>query len=137
MQRITPVVLLTVFLPVMTGCQGDTGGRSAVTGMVTMGGKPLETGTIQFLAEDGSQMTGAPIAAGKYEVPAEQGLLPGTYKVRVSSVQGTAAAEAAPGDSAAIESKNKELVPPEYNTQSKVTAEIKEGSANTFNLDIP
>jgi hypothetical protein len=97
----------------------------------------LESGTIQFVAADGSQMSGATITAGKYEVPAEQGLLPGTYTVRVSSIQSAATVEEAPGDSSVVEAENKDLIPAEYNANSTVTAEIKEGSANTFDLAIP
>jgi len=136
MPRVALFLLLIASLPALLGCQPDTGGRAGVSGTVTLGGQPLESGTIQFVSADGSQMSGATITAGKYEVPAEQGLLPGTYTVRVSSVQSAATAEAAPGDSSAVEAQNKDLIPAEYNTASKATAEIKEGS-NTYNLDIP
>lgn len=137
MQRTVFVLVLVALFSTLAGCGADTGGKAGVSGTITLKGAPLESGTIQFVSEDGSQMSGATITAGKYEVPAEKGLLPGTYIVRVSSVQESGAAEEAPGDSMAAEAKNKELIPAEFNVESKVTAEIKEGTANTFDLDIP
>ncbi len=136
MQRSVLFLSMIALLPVLFGCGADTGGRAGVSGTVTLAGNPLESGTIQFVTADGSQMSGSTITAGKYEVPAAQGLVPGTYTVRVSSIQSAATTEEAPGDSSVVEAQNKELIPPEYNTDSKTTAEIKEG-ANTFDVAIP
>ncbi len=137
MQRTALILLLIASFSPLLGCGADTGGRVPVSGSVTLNGEPLESGTIQFAAADGSQLGGATITAGKYEIPAAQGLLPGNYTVRVSSVQEAASSEEAPGDSSVAEAQNKDLIPAEFNTDSKVTAEIKEGSSNTFDLDIP
>ena len=137
MQRTALTMLLIASFSFLLGCGPDTDGRVPVSGTITLNDKPLESGTIQFAAVDGSLLSGATITAGKYEVPAAQGLRPGTYTVRVSSVDEVATNEVAPGDSAAAEAKNKELIPAEFNVDSKVTAEIKDGSANTFDLAIP
>ncbi len=137
MQRTALILLLIALLSPVLGCGTDTGGRLAVSGTITLKGEPLESGTIQFAAVDGSLMSGATIAAGKYDIPAAQGLTPGTYTVRVSSVQEAASAEEAPGDSMDAEAQNTDLIPAEFNADSEVTAEIKDGSPNTFDLDIP
>lgn len=137
MQRTILILFLVSSFSLLLGCGEDTGGRVAVSGTVTFKGEPLESGTIQFDAADGSLMSGATITAGKYEVPAAQGLLPGKYTVRVSSVSEAGGAEEAPGDSMAAEAKNKDLIPAEFNTDSTTTMDVTAGSPNTFDLDIP
>lgn len=137
MQRTILILFLVSSFSLLLGCGKDTGGRVAVSGTVTFKGKPLESGTIQFDAADGSLMSGATITAGEYEVPAAQGLLPGKYTVRVSSVEEAGEAEEAPGDSMAAEAQNKDLIPAEFNTESTTTMDVTAGSANTYDLDIP
>ena len=137
MQRTALALFLIASFSLWTGCGKDTNGRVGVSGTITLKGEPLDSGTIQFAATDGSLLTGATINDGEYEVPATQGLLPGTYTVRVSSVEEAATAEAAPGESRAAEARNKELIPAEFNVNSNVKAEIKEDSDNTFDLEIP
>ena len=137
MQRTILALLLFSLSPILFGCSPETGGREALSGTVTLKGAPLESGTIQFDAVDGSGMGGATITAGKYEIPAEKGLQPGKYTVRVSAVQGGAVVEEAPGDSMAVEAENKETIPAEFNTESTVTMEVTAGGGNTFDLDIP
>jgi hypothetical protein len=137
MPRDAFIVLFVALLSSLSGCGADTGGRVGVSGTVTFQGVPLESGTIQFAATDGSQMSGATISAGKYEVPAMQGLLPGKYMVRVSAVKEAAAEVGAPGDSTIADAKNQELIPAEFNVNSTITTEITSQAVNTFDLAIP
>src|SRR5437867_983551 len=71
----------------LVGCASGEAKRFAITGTVKWQGKPLDQGTILFLAEDPSlgSGNGAPIRDGKYIIPADQGLLPGRYKISISS----------------------------------------------------
>ncbi|QDV69076.1 hypothetical protein Poly24_27900 [Rosistilla carotiformis] len=130
-----------VLTSIISGCGPDTGGRVGVTGTVTFQGKPLDNGNIQFDAVDGSGMTGAPITNGEYSVPAETGVLPGDYTVRVSKAGEDAAAPKpvegeAPGDPGAF-SPREEVIPEEYNLQSKLTTQLTGEKANVFDVDIP
>lgn len=125
-----------VFASVL-GCGADTGGRVAISGTVTMKGVPLENGTIEFVSTDGNQKTGAAIGGGSYSIAAENGLLPGKFTVRVSAVkEGAINQEEAPGDSS-VSVTNQELIPPEYNVNSTLTADIAAGSSATFDVSIP
>ncbi|QDV59109.1 carboxypeptidase regulatory-like domain-containing protein [Rosistilla oblonga] len=134
--------LVTVALTLMiSGCGPDTGGRVGVTGTVTFQGQPLDSGNIQFDAVDGSGMTGAAITDGKYSVPAETGVIPGEYTVRVSKAGDDAAAPKpvageAPGDPGAF-SPREEMIPEEYNLQSKLTTQLTADKANVYDVDIP
>jgi hypothetical protein len=127
--------LLGLLLPLLAGCGPDTGDRLPVSGNVTLKNAPVASGTINFEAKAGGIFTGGVITDGKYAIAAENGLEPGTYIVRISVAEpGVADTEPLPGESGP---PGKELVPPEYNAESKQEVEVKPGVENTFNFDIP
>src|SRR5688572_7739159 len=76
-----------VSLASFTGCSEDSAGnREEVNGKVTFKGQPLASGTIQFSAvAPATGFAGGLISNGEYKVPAEFGLDPGSYEVRISS----------------------------------------------------
>lgn len=119
------------------GCGADTGGRIGVSGKVTFQGKPLASGTIEFSPTDGKgSPSGSTIADGEYSVPAAQGLMPGNYTVKISAVDGAAQdTTQAPGESTTV--VNKELIPAEFNVNSKLKAEVTATGSSTFDFTIP
>jgi hypothetical protein len=117
-----------------SGCRRDTGGRVAVSGSVTFRGTPLSTGTIELVSKDGAQQSGATIADGKYSIPAAKGLRPGQYLVRISSFEEQGPAPEGPPGPESMKPTARNLLPPEYNTQSKLTAEVGEGRPLDFDL---
>src|SRR5262249_18741083 len=74
-------------LAMMLGCgREDNLPREAVSGAVSIEGKPLKSGLITFLpAEDVPTQGGAPVVEGKYTIAQNQGLVPGKYRVVISS----------------------------------------------------
>src|SRR5437868_15173667 len=59
-------------------------GRKALSGTVTLDGKPLERGAIEFHPlEEGGVQSGALISGGHYSIPAHQGATPGKYRVAI------------------------------------------------------
>lgn len=104
---------------------------------MTFQGQPLEGGNITFFTTTGDPgpVCGAPLSEGRFDVPAEFGLEPGVYKVAISfAVPGgtrtpeqIAAGASAPG---------KETIPPQYNTESTLTAEIKPSGPNEFTFTL-
>jgi len=130
------VLASTLFL-MFCGCDGGgSDGRRAVSGTVTFQGQPLKTGSIEFSSPEGER-GGASIVDGAYSIPAAKGLLPGVYTARVSSVVSSQPAPAMPGESAAIEKANKDQIPAEFNTQSKLTYEVGPGKPAEFHVTIP
>jgi hypothetical protein len=122
----------------LAGCSEDLGNRQPIEGQVTLGGQPLDGGAIEFTPlEDTQEQTrsGAPITAGKYSIPRENGLLPGKYRVRI-----TAGTEAEPLPAGELPGPTgpggKERVPPEFNIKSEIEANVTTGT-NMFNYDIP
>jgi hypothetical protein len=123
-----------------SGCADRYGGRQAVSGTVMFQGKPLDQGSIMFLpASDGlPTQSGTTINNGSYTIPREQGLVPGTYKVAISSPDGKTpdpGSDALPGPSGNFASKDR--IPPEFNTESKHEVEVKKDASNTFDFKIP
>ncbi|MDZ4817571.1 MAG: hypothetical protein SGJ20_01210 [Planctomycetota bacterium] len=58
--------------------------RFAATGDVSLDGKPLDQAVISFVPMGGKgRRTGAEIKQGKFEIAAEDGLIPGEYRVEI------------------------------------------------------
>jgi hypothetical protein len=118
------------------GC-GSQGKRRALGGAVTFRGQPLEHGSITFLATSGppGPAGGALIRAGRYDLPAAQGLEPGSYRVVISAPEpgGTLSpAEIAAGASP----RARERLPAKYNAESQLTVEVKGSGANQFDFHL-
>jgi hypothetical protein len=133
-------ILVGMLALASSGCEGrsDDLPREGVSGSVTMDGQPLAKGTIQFAPTSDKIPTTitAGINDGKYSVPHTEGLVPGTYKVAISSfneVAETPEPHHAPGK---VGPAPKNLIPKQFNTASTLTAEVKGGEANTFDFEI-
>ena len=137
MMRVACVATLAVGLVLLTGCGGTSKGNS-VSGNVNFKGKPLGQGTIIFSpGDETTQGFGqAEIKDGKFSIPASAGLAPGTYVVRVTAPDPKYAAkeEPLPGDAPPAA---KDLIPAEFNENSRKTFEVKAGENGVFNWDIP
>jgi hypothetical protein len=123
-----------------SGCGGSSDGlpREAVSGSVNLEGQPLAKGTIQFASNSDKVPTTATagIIDGKYSIPRSEGLVPGTYKVAISSFDEVAETKSPHGAPGKVGPAPKNLVPKEYNTASQLTAEVRGGQDNTFPYDI-
>lgn len=79
------------------------------------------------------------IQAGKFDIPHEFGLTPGTYKVVITSMEidPSAPPPVAKGPGGAPPPAMRERVPSEYNSKSNVTIVVKpDRAANRFDFDI-
>lgn len=131
-------VVLTALFVSGCGAAKDPLGRLPISGTVTLDGVPLDKGAIRFEPQDAQAGTpsGAMIDKGRYELPRDQGLAPGVYRVILT------AAEASTENRTADEIMNnpgpppKELIPPSYNRQSKITVEVKAQGPNQFDFPI-
>jgi len=121
----------------LAGC-GDGGAkRCAVSGEVKFQGKPLDQGAVTFLAQDPALASGggAMIREGRYNIPAEHGLLPGQYRVMVTSAAPGAQPDpdAPPGPAGPLP---KDRINLKYNANTILTAEVKARGPNTFNFAV-
>lgn len=88
--RIALGVMCLLVLPVLSSC-GSNAGLSSATGVVTVDGQPVESGTIQFQSADdaAAKSAGGAIEAGKFELSAKTSLAPGKYNVIVQAFKKT------------------------------------------------
>ncbi len=122
-------------LSLSIGCSGSDDGlpREAVSGTVTLDGKPLASGTISFSPKGGGTAGGGDIKEGSFSIAREVGLLPGNYGVAIYASDRPAGQERPKQAGGLKEFKvAKELIPTKYNSESKLTAEIKKGGGNSL-----
>ena len=118
------------------GC-GASDGPQAVSGTVSRQGQPLEHGTVTFLSTTGpaGPVCGALVTNGRFEVPAERGLEPGTYRVAISAPEPGAPLTAAEKNAGASP-KARETLPAKYNTATELKAEVRAGEKNQFEFKL-
>jgi hypothetical protein len=138
------LVGLSGVLVVLAGCapQYDGPPRASVYGRVSVDGKPLEDGVLNFVPDghDG-RFVSVPIAGGTYWLEEVDGPNFGKYTVQIYGFQLSAANE--PGEDAnaqpsadnpdrelAAISADKQLLPPKYNTQSELSMAISKSPMN-------
>jgi hypothetical protein len=131
--------LFAILFIVLVGCRPRSD-RLAVSGDVTLDGAPLDEGSIRLTSTGTEKLfaSGAMIQKGKYHIPQEKGLPPGTYRVEISSPDTKAPLvvyKGAPGEPA-LPPTAPERIPPEYNSNSKHTVEVRVDGDNHFAFDI-
>ena len=126
------IVLLT--LP-LAGC--GSGGDQPLEGSVTLNGQPVESGAIQFYQTGDPPVVcaGAMIVKGWYEVPKDHGLKPGTYLVRITSPETVGDNTKGTFDNP-FPSGAREKIPAKYNTESKLTVEVRPGEKGRFDFNL-
>src|SRR5262249_50316267 len=100
---------------------------------------PLERGTISFQPVSELPTAGAvAINGGQYALARAQGLVPGAYRVLISSTPPTSLAIDPATGTPPLPGKPtpppKELLPAQYNASTTLSAEVKEGTSNTFDF---
>ena len=142
MRFLHTAIALALSFSAMLGC-GTPNPRKPISGKVTLKGVNLDEGTIDFLPIAGtnaglpSTTSGAVITQGIYDIAAESGLVPGKYRVLISSGDGRTPdnEDEMPGPSGNFVSKDR--IPADYNVNSKVEIEVKEEGDNVFDFIIP
>jgi hypothetical protein len=122
------------------GCGGSGDGldRQVVTGTITLDGTPLPTGTIRLdpTSQSAGTQVSSTISNGKYSLGKDEGPVPGTYKVQISSAEDpkfTLPAGKTPGEAPVPVAKEK--VPNKYNINSTLTMTVKSGQSEP--IDFP
>jgi hypothetical protein len=122
-------LLSLLLLPLALGCsEPNPLGRRPIHGQVTLDGKPVDYGSIQFLPEDPDHgvLSGTMIQNGSYHMKLADGLPPGSYKVMISSPDRgkIEKVEGPPGDERSLAV---ERIPKKYNLQTTLKIEVPKG----------
>ena len=130
--------LLFVFLA--TGCGSSDGvPRGAVSGKVTLDGKPVPQGTISFVPVDASAgpSAGATIVDGAYAIDEQGGPVIGKNRVQITAPRKTGKKFPAvpPAPAGSMIEETEESVPAKYNTDSELERDIKAGE-NTLDFEL-
>jgi hypothetical protein len=144
--RCWPIVsaaAVAFLMPSVAGCNGvESLPREAVSGSVSIDGKPVKIGVITFLPDSPAVPTqgGGTITEGKYAIPQAEGLVPGKYRIVITSPEDKPEVfpdkdfnNNAPGMKPV---RRKQIVPSQYNSKSVLTAEVRAGSPNAFEFNL-
>jgi hypothetical protein len=117
----------------LLGC--GQGGRVSVEGTVTLDGKPLKEGTVQFtpLAGTNGPTAGANIVDGKFVVPPQGGPFVGKFQVQITAAGKTGRKVPGPFGRGLME-EYKQVLPPRYNTASELKADVTANGPNHFDF---
>jgi hypothetical protein len=134
--------LLGVAAGIVTGGPGcgrasDGIDRRAVSGSVTLDGKPLPTGSITFNPDGPGPSAGGTVTDGRYAIARPDGPAPGRYKVYVHSLARTGRKipdSDGPRGSTVDEMKN--IVPERYNLRTELEAQVQKEGENRFDFEL-
>jgi hypothetical protein len=134
--RLSQVLCVCIVIGGVFGCADGKPKKYPVSGEVKFQGKPLDQGGITFVGEDLARGTGwAPIKDGQYSISAKEGLLPGRFKVSISSAdpRNTAPDPDSPPGYLPLP---KDRIQSKYNAQTTLSADVKAEGTNTFNFEV-
>jgi hypothetical protein len=132
MSRVPLVVILFLLgiAPFFAGCSGSGPQRAEVSGTVTLNGRPVREGSINFFPTDGNTgpEAGGEIKDGKYHIPRAKGPVVGQNRVELRAFQKTGKRiqdPTAPPGTLTEEIAN--VFPPEFNTNSELKRTVNAG----------
>ena len=128
-------VLAACVIAALSGCGGD--GREAIEGTVTFDGQPLATGQISFLPMSGTKgpTAGAKLKDGAFNIAADGGTFTGKFRVEITATRPSNRKVMDP-ESGQMVNAPLQFIPPKYNTQSILTADVKSGEDNSFKFEL-
>jgi hypothetical protein len=123
----------------LVGCSGDAAAnRGALSGAVTIDGKPLEQGSILFTPTDGTKgsSSGGEIKNGRYRISKADGPAIGWNRVEIRATRKTGKMIQKPfAPAGQMVEEQVELIPPQFNSQSELKVEVKPGD-NTADFQV-
>lgn len=135
--RISSGLLVGVMLASSPACgPPDPLGRVAVTGEVSLDGRPLASGAIALEPmSDQPTAVGGRIRSGSFSIERAKGPVPGPYRVRIYA----SAREQAPKPPGASDRTRRpmlERIPPEYNARSDRVVTIVPDKTNRLRFEV-
>lgn len=128
-------ILCVFLLATSLGC--GHGGRMSVEGTVTLDGRPLEKGDIQFNPLPGTTgpTAGAEIVDGKYAIPPSGGPFVGKYRVEITAA-GLTGRKVPDLRSNGMIDEYAQILPARYNSESQLESEVTASGPNRFDFEL-
>jgi hypothetical protein len=116
----------------------DTLPRRAVSGTVTLDGKPLTVGKITFSPAEKEKAVGPDVSGdikeGKFSIDRASGPTPGKYKIIISGIPPVEIkSDEMPG---AAPKRQPEPVPAKYNAKTTLTKDVSDTGTNEFEFPL-
>lgn len=126
---------VAIGLLAMLGC--GHGGRVPLEGTVSLDGRPLKDGTIQFrpLAGTNGPTAGAQIVDGKFVIPVQGSPFVGKFSIEITATRLTGRKVPNPIGSGMVD-ECKQFLPSRYNSESQLQAEVTANGPNHFDFAI-
>lgn len=125
-----------LILAITIGCQQSADGRLAISGEVTLDGKPLKEGYIRFTPQGAGTSASGIISDGKYSLVASKGVARGQYRVVITSEVETGREFPDPDSPDTMMMKEtRSIIPVRYNSQSELELNVQEAPV-TANFDL-
>ena len=115
---------------VCAGCE-DSNGRISVSGLVTLGNVPVKQGSVRLIPTGGGPTSGGDIVDGKFAIPADKGVLAGTFRVQITARRpsGKMHVDEITGREFEVP---EQYIPARYNKRSELEMDVTESGDNHF-----
>jgi hypothetical protein len=125
-------------LAFVCGCSSSNPqGRLAIEGEITLGGKPVDSGSIEF-EPVGSQtertQSGSTVNGGKYSIPAPQGLVAGEYRVRITVMEEVPGSRVDDPDPMKSKVEYRDIAPPNFGAATEQKVTVTTSGKQVFNF---
>ena len=127
---------LSILALLLAGGCGDAR-RQSVEGTVTFEGQPLAEGHITFVPQGTTHgpTAGTEIKDGHFSIDREKGSFAGTFRVEIVAARETGRSFVDPTTDETV-TEREQYLPAKYNSESELTAEIKEGEPNRLEFNL-
>lgn len=128
-------LVLAAVAVLSAGC--DNNRRKGVEGMVTLDGAPLADGYVKLLPQEGTAgpAAGAEIKDGRFSIDVTKGTFTGLFRVEITATRLSSRTNIDP-DTGEKHSLREQYLPARYNTESQLTAQIKDDQANRLEFNL-
>ncbi|AGA24981.1 hypothetical protein [Singulisphaera acidiphila] len=128
-------VALAVAL-VMVGCADEGPARQPVSGIITLDGKPLPSGSVTFAPLDGATAATAEVRDGTYQIARSVGPAPGRYQVEINAVKPTGKRIKHPDLPTETIDEVRNVIPAHYNVRTQLAIVVTSDGDNAFPFDL-
>lgn len=130
------MIFISIIAGGAIGCgEAQDPSRVTVEGKITLNGSALPDGLISLIPTDpNAESVIARIDNGRYEIERTVGPIPGVYTVVIHSQQPTGRKRKDPESPSQLVDEVTEVVPPQFNSNSKLTVKIGPDRSQTHDL---